>query len=449
MLEVKEFSKRYADYFGRCYTSRVNCLEGAYRAGKSVINIFSFAEYIDNCEDLIHLATGASAPSARLNISDCNGLGLRYIFQGRCKNGKHEGNECLKITDKKGREKVVIFVGGGQSDSYKKIQGLSFGSWLSVELANLYISDDDKCFISMALSRLTQSRMQRIWWDLNPTYPKHKVYTKFLDVFEESQSKGSFAGGYNYMVCSLFDNSAISDEQKSNYLTLFGDKECVAYQRNVLGRRACAEGVIFSDFANNKSKYIVDDVHAFLRGRRVQEISIGIDFGGNGSNTTFVASAIYDNFQGIIIIASDVLVNQGRDNGVKEYREKLRLFIERVEQLKVGRIGHIFGDCADQVMIRETRRELSSIGCTRNARVGNCYKGKILDRINTKLLLLATGRYYFYKEAVTAIDSTETQIWNSKEGHQDERLDDGTCDVDTADAEEYSWSSSLKQLIRR
>ncbi len=448
-MEVKEFSKRYAEYFSRCYTNRVNCLEGAYRAGKSVINIFSFAEYLDSCEDLIHLATGASAPSARLNIADCNGLGLRYIFEGRCKTGKHEGNECLKIKDKQGREKIVIFVGGGQSDSYKKIQGLSFGSWLSVELANLYISEDDKCFISMALSRLTQSKMQRVWWDLNPTYPKHKVYTKFLDVFEEKEKQGNFTGGYNYMVCSLFDNTSISEEQKSNYLTLFGDKSSVPYQRNVLGKRACAEGVIFYEFAANKDKFIIKDLRDFLRGKRVLSLSVGIDFGGNGSNTTFVASLIYNNFEGVVVVASDVLINQGKDNGVKEFRKKLRLFIEKLEKLRLGRLNYVFGDCADQVMIREARRELATLPYSRGARVGNCYKGKILDRINTKSMLLAKGSYYFYKDAVTSIESTESQVWDSREGHQDERLDNGSCDIDTADAEEYSWSSSLKQLIRR
>ena len=155
-VEIKPFSQRYIDYYYRCLSNTYNCLEGAYRAGKTVINIYSFANYLEYCKDKIHLVSGASSTTARLNVADCNGLGLTAIFRGRCKSGKYEGNECLKINTKTGI-KIVIFVGGGQSDSYKRIQGLSFGSWLSVELANLYISDDEKDFVAMALSRLTQS----------------------------------------------------------------------------------------------------------------------------------------------------------------------------------------------------------------------------------------------------------------------------------------------------
>ena len=75
-IKLKRFSDRYLEYYNRCRVNRINCLEGAYRAGKSVINIYSFANYLEWCDDRIHLVSGYSASTARNNVCDCNGLGL-------------------------------------------------------------------------------------------------------------------------------------------------------------------------------------------------------------------------------------------------------------------------------------------------------------------------------------------------------------------------------------
>lgn len=448
-VKLKPFSERYRDYYIRCFSNRVNCLEGAFRAGKSVINIYSFANYLEYCEDRIHLVSGASAASARLNVSDCNGLGLSYIFRGRCRTGKHEGNECLFINSKTG-EKIVLFVGGGKSDSFKKIQGLSFGSWLSVELANLYISDDERCFIDMALSRLTQSKDPKIWWDLNPVYPTHKIYTKYLDRYEEDASENDFYGGYNYMRCSLFDNTALTDEMRETFLTNYKDKTSMEYRRYILGERACAEGLIFGDFAQDNDHYIVDDLDEFSRGINKQFISIGVDFGGNGSNTTFVATLFYNNFSGVCILRSDLIDMSKKECATIPYfRGRLKSFIENVQSIGVASVRYVWGDCAEPVMINEIRSLVKEMRLANNIRVLDCQKHTIAKRIAVKKLLMSKGGWFVCRDANTVISSTSTQVWDSRPGHEDERLDNGTTDIDTADAEEYSWSAFLDKLIVR
>lgn len=445
-IKLKPFSDRYVQYYIRCFSNQINCLEGAYRAGKSVINIYSFANYLEYCVDKIHLASGASVATARLNVSDCNGLGLSHIFRGRCKTGKYEGNECLRIKSKTG-EKIVVFVGGRQSDSYKKIQGLSFGSWLSVELANLYISNDEKCFIDMALSRLTQSHDLKVWWDLNPVYPSHSVYKKYLDRYENQQTEGNFYGGYNFMRCSLFDNTALSDEQRMSFLSRYPDKNSMEYQRYIMGNRACAEGLIFSNFAKDKSPWIVDDLSKFCQSVQKQFISIGVDFGGNGSDTTFVATLFYNNYHGICIVASDKLIMAGGESDAKDFRNKFKEFILFVSSLGICPIRYAFGDCADPVMVSEMRNVVKDLRLVNQIRVLDCQKHTIKKRIDTKKVLMSTMHWFVYKDAITVIESTETQVWDNREGHEDERLDNGSVDIDTADAEEYSWSSFLDKLI--
>lgn len=99
-------------------------------------------------------------------------------------------------------------------------------------------------------------------------------------------------------------------------------------------------------------------------------------------------------------------------------------------------------------MIVETARTIKALGIKGVCpTVQPCKKHTIQGRIDCKTMALATGRYFFVKgSSNTAIESTATLVWNNKAGHEDERLDDGTCDVDTADAEEYSWSAWLQKL---
>ncbi len=445
-LEMKPYSDKYKRYFNNCFSNQYNCAEGAYRAGKSVINILSFANYLDYCKDKIHLASGATSSTARLNIADCNGYGLNYLFRGRCKTGKYEGNECLKIKSKTG-EKIVIFVGGSQSDSYKKIQGLSFGSWISVELANLYISDDEKCFIDMAISRLTQSKDLKVWWDLNPVYPSHKVYTKYLDKYQELDDKGEFYGGFNYEKFSLFDNDALSDEAKKSFVSKYPDKESMEYRRYILGDRACAEGLIFSLFAKDKSMWLVNDIKEFTKSLRPQFVSIGVDFGGNGSNTAFCATLIYNNYQGVFPFADDEINMNGGENDVSVFRERFKDFLYYAINSGVGDVRYIYGDCAEKVLIAEMRSVLKELGLYGKIRVLDSKKQTIKKRIDTKKMLMNKKCWHVSCNANFVINSTATQVWDKREGHEDERLDNGSCDIDIADAEEYSWSAFLDKLI--
>ena len=445
-VKIKPVSAKYKRYFELCRYNQVNCLEGAYRAGKTVINILSFASYLENCPDSIHLVSGASESTARLNVADCNGLGLNYLFAGRCKSGKYEENSCLKIQTRTG-EKIVIFVGGGKSDSYKRIQGLSFGSWLSVEVANLYVSEDEKDFIAMAISRLTQSSDRKIWWDLNPVYPTHKVYKKYIDEYARRSSQGTLLGGYNYLKCSLFDNNALSDEQKQHYASLFQSPDSMEYQRYILGNRAVATGIIFKEFSANSAPLIINNIDEIRSINNKQFISIGVDFGGNKSKTAFVATLFYNNYEGVVIIASSKMNMKGGETDANDFKVAFKDFINKVQSLNIAPIIYAFGDCAEKILISEMRNVKHELGL--GIKVLDSVKSTISERIKAKKLLMSCKHWRVYKDAESVIESTKTQVWDSRDGHEDERLDDGTSDIDTADAEEYSWSCFMQKLIHK
>lgn len=76
------FSEKHKEYIRRCVSCEFNVAEGAVRAGKTVDNVYAFAHELKTAPDRIHLATGSTVGNAKLNIGDCNGLGLENIFRG-------------------------------------------------------------------------------------------------------------------------------------------------------------------------------------------------------------------------------------------------------------------------------------------------------------------------------------------------------------------------------
>ncbi len=433
----------------------MNVAEGAYRAGKSVMHILSFAEYLETCEDKLHLVSGYSASSARLNVADGNGFGLNYLFAGRCKPGKYEGNECLKISTKTGL-KIVVFVGGGNSDSYKRIQGQSFGSWLSVEVANLYIGNDpDKNFVDMALSRLIQSKKPRIWWDLNPTYDSHDIYVKYIDLYEEKARNGEYIGGYNYGKFTLFDNNSLTEEQIAVALNNFGNEDSLLYQRGVLGNRAVAEGVIFGDVALHGEKYIVDK--DYFKDKHTYTVSVGVDFGGNSSGHYYTATWVSSNGSEVVVIANRYVPLDRSNGGVANLKHTFKEFMIKVrsvcEELGLGSVRVLFADSAEQVLVEELKNALKELKLS-NITVNNSRKREIKDRIYCKMKMINSGRWHIYRDCISSEEfnillSTKRQVWNNAEGHEDERLDNNNSFVnDGADSEEYSWEEWINQLSK-
>ena len=124
------------------------------------------------------MASGSTLANAKLNIGECNGYGLEHQFKGRCKWGKFKDNEALFINTKAG-QKIVIFVGGGKADSYKKILGNSYGLWIATEINEHYDADDSKTsFIKVAFARQLASDNPKWFWDLNPGNPNDTIYSE-------------------------------------------------------------------------------------------------------------------------------------------------------------------------------------------------------------------------------------------------------------------------------
>ena len=75
----------------------------------------------------------------------------------------------------------------------------------------------------------------------------------------------------------------------------------------------------------------------------------------------------------------------------------------------------------------------------------NSIKNVITERIRKENELIAQHRLYYTVHADTVRQALSEAMWNPKE-LDDVRLDDGTTDIDTLDAFEYSWEKNIRYL---
>ena len=423
------FSDKQKEYLERCRTATYNFAEGAVRSGKTVCNILAFARALEETPDKLHLATGVTIAAAKLNLGDCNGFGLEHLFRGRCRWGRYHDNPALYVETKTGA-KTVIFAGGGKADSYKRIRGNSYGLWLATEVNKHHLADDDTCFLQEAFNRQLAAKQRQVFWDFNPDYPKHPVYTKYVDKFREDGLN------VNYMHFTIFDNPSVGDDQLESILRQYQEGS-VWYRRWILGERCAAEGLIFPEFTEHPERWTVDvppDDLAF--------VTVGCDYGGTQSKTVFTAVGIRENYQGVCVLACKRLAQgKGKITPDELEREFVR-FIFEIERRFQHRPRYAFMDSEGQYLTNGIRSACAKAGLS--VAVCDCKKVTIADRIACKMRLMSEGRWSVLSDCAPVISSTAELVWDANS--PDRRLDNGTTDVDTADAEEYAWSCWIKHL---
>lgn len=429
-IDWKPFSNKHKRYIKNALCNKMSVAEGSIRSGKTIDNCIIACAYLETCPDKIHLASGSTIANAKLNIGACNGYGLENLFKGRCKWGKYKDNDCLYIYTKTG-EKVVVFAGGGKSDSYKKILGNSYGLWIATEINEHYDSDDSReSFIKVAFGRQVASKKPMVLWDLNPCNPKHTIYSEYIDKY-----KTDFVGGYNYEHFTLHDNLSITPQRLLEIESQY-NKNSVWYRRDILGERCVAEGLVYQQFADNIGAYCTDVLpDDFML------YNIGVDFGGSGSATTFVFTGFTKRFEKIVPIFSE---RHQEELNPEQLNKLFANFVERCYNV-ANRHIEVYCDSAEQILIRGIRNYSAREHLP--VQVHNARKLPILDRIRLVNKLIAQDRFAVYKGADSVKKALYEALWDKKK--EDTRLDDGSTDVDTLDGLEYSIEPYYRELTMR
>lgn len=428
------FGEKHLKYIRHCSESLINVAEGAVRAGKTVDNVLAFCIALEKTQDKIHLATASTAPTAKAVIGDCNGFGIEHYFRGQCRWGKFKGNEALIICGKSTgyKKRIVIFVGGAKINSFAKFRGFSIGMWIATEI-NLHHDNT----IKEAFNRQLAAHNRKIFWDLNPSPPEHPIYTEYIDKYAKRQSEGKLAFKYNYEKFTIFDNVNISEENRRETISQY-EEGSVWFNRDILGERCPADGLIFTQFANNRDEYIVENYPQSIR-----MINIGVDFGGNGSKTAFVATGIVGNFKELAALADHKVEGKKGTIDIDTICRQLIEFYRFLRSMFPGvPIAGIHCDCAETTIITSIMFYLLKNGI--KTPVLESRKGLINGRIFALSALMAQHRFTVYRDCKNVINSLCSQVWDSRELTKFIRLDDGTNDIDTADALEYSFAPYIE-----
>lgn len=226
----------------------------------------------------------------------------------------------------------------------------------------------------------------------------------------------------------IFDNAYLPKEYVENLCKEY--EGTVYYDRLIKGLWKRAEGAIYRAFADDSDRFIRP-----VNRQDIKEIRIGIDFGGNGSGHSFVATAIL--WSGIVHpIMSRKHMKKGFPQGIDANRLS-ELFLQFVADViaKYGKPRYAFWDNAETVLGQSIenacRKEFPFL------LVLPAIKKKINERINYTVRLMGAGRFFITPDCLTLKKALQDAVYNSKV-LQEERLDDGSTDIDTLDAFEYT-----------
>lgn len=389
---------------------RLNFLSGSVRSGKTYISLLKWALWIGsmpmNCEFIM---VGKTVTSLKRNC-------FNYLtdFIG-------ENNFQYSLSSKTARifGRLVYLEGANDERSEQKIRGMTLAGAYCDEVT-LY----PKSFFTMLLSRLSVAGA-KLWATCNPDSPNHYIKREYIDRADELD-----CNVWNFL---LIDNEFLPQEYISGVAKEYSG---VFYNRFILGQWVRAEGIIYTKFANNTQDYILPDNFDYSK---IIQINIGVDFGGSGSATTFVCTGFTRFYKDIIVLEAE----RHEEELSPELLDKLYCDFVKLCTNKYKKFARTYADSAEQILIRGLRN--ATIKNAIHTEVLNARKMPILDRIHLIIKLIGQGRFYVAKHCTTVILALEDAVWNDKK--ENERLDDGTTDIDTLDAMEYSIEPNYMDIM--
>lgn len=392
-INWKPFSKKHKRYIKQAVNSRMCVAEGAIRSGKTIDHCIIASSYLETCKDKIHLASGSTLGNAKLNIGDCNGFGLEHLFRGRCRWGKYKDNEGLFIQTKTG-EKVVIFVGGGKADSYKRILGNSYGLWIATEINEHYDSDDSRTsFIKVAFGRQLAADRPFVLWDLNPCNPNNKIYTDYIDKYKESYK------GYLYQHFTINDNLSISEERKAEIMQQYVPGS-VWYRRDIEGERCLAEGLIYPMY--EEAIELPPDKDEEGNEIKPSEYCMSLDYGTENP----LAAYIYAKYGDTWYVVEEYYYNgreSGRTKTDSEYGDDIEVFTASYRERQSRKLEVIVDPSAASFKAELKRRGLYRVRDADNA---------VNDGIRETATCMQTGKIKISTKCENLIQELGGYIWD-------------------------------------
>ena len=391
--------------------ARINILHGSIRSGKTVVSLFKFAlEVATYPPDAKFLMVGVTLDTLKRNCLDILDEILpsgSFVYSLGNKTGYLYGHQ-------------VYLEGANDSQSMRKIRGMTLtGAYL--DEASLHNQD----FVRTVNGRLSEPKAFMIA-TTNPEEPTHWFKRDYIDAEGIDKKVWHFV---------LEDNIFLDPDYIKNVKAEYLQMGNAYYQRYILGLWVRAEGAVYNKFCESPYDYIIREVDK----DKLEFIQIGVDFGGNGSQTAFVATGFLGEEDGIAILESERVPSTNLDPDTLG-RKFADFYWQVAENYPRTNIRYVFADSAEQVLIRG----LKNIGLPVTIR--NSIKNEINERIRCENGLFSKHKIVIQDRCKSVIEALQSAVWKEKTTGADERLDDGSTDIDSLDALEYSFENELKML---
>ena len=397
--------------------------DGAVRSGKTSIMMWAFVRWaMENFSGQRFGVCGRTVDSCTKNIIvPFTAMSLakeRYIIRWR------RGDKVMEV--RRGAVTNYFEVFGGKDEaSYTLIQGRTLAGVLLDEVVLM-----PRSFVEQALARCSVDGA-KLWFSCNPGSPHHWFYQEWI---KRSRERNAL-----YLHFEMTDNPGLSKRTLERYENMYAG---IFYDRYVRGLWVAAEGIVYKDFANDTEKYLIGDPLEWAKqnGASFSIISIGVDFGGTKSATKFQATGITKNFR-VVALEEEYIKNEEIDPNALNRR------FATFCQLITSKYGYsqTRADSAETVLIRGLDHTAQKLRL--GTQVKNALKMQITDRIRLVVLLMKQGRLKVSRSCPHLIDAFQSAIYDPDK-FEDERLDDGTSDIDSLDAFEYSIEPYYKDLER-
>lgn len=436
-----QLSKKQNEYIVNA-THRWNIKSGAVRSGKSYVDtayVVPFRIRERAGKPGLNVVLGVSKESIERNVLQPMRETYTEKLIGQI-NNRNIARICGEDTYCLGAEKI---------SQVAKIQGASIKYCYGDEIAKW-----NKEVFQMLKSRLDKP-YSCFDGACNPEHPTH-----WLKEFIDNQELDIYLQRY-----TIFDNPYLPEEFVEQLCKEY--EGTIYYDRLILGLWKRAEGSIYKKFADNPKAFrceIVDQItgdaqYKQIRQQDIVSIEIGLDFGGNKSGHSFVARGYTDDYRLVIGIMSKRIMakdeNEDIDSNmldklfcefVQEVIEKYSVIDRYGNDVRYCNVETVYYDNAETVLgnsIRNAVEKRFPWISVKKAR-----KATINDRIRCTVKLMGADRFFITKDCESLKTAFSDAVWDKDVKDRDERLDDGSTDIDSLDAFEYTIERDMKYLIK-
>ena len=400
--------------------------DGSIRSGKTTVMSLSFVLWAMHTFDGESFAMcGKTIASLRRNVLKQ----LKQMLKAMDVTiTEHRSENYFTVSDGNHENDFYIF-GGKDEGSQDLIQGITLGGVFFDEVALM-----PESFVSQATARCSVEG-SKMWFNCNPEGPDHWFKVNWIDhITDLNLIRIHF---------TMKDNPSLAERIRERYERMYHG---VFYDRFILGLWVLASGIIFRKFAEDNEPYLYDDAELLDENGvckvALSKVVMGIDFGGNGSKTTFVLNAYMNGYKNFRIceedelpLSEDIEANQICDKFIEFYRMCIR---------KYKRVDWIFPDSASTTMINSLIARAKAEGLP-YGHITGCRKNEIKDRPKTIDMLLNSGRLKINKRCTNVRKALSSLRWDEKNVDIPEDKNLGNCN-DWYDATCYTMLNFIEYI---